>query len=124
MTYELEINRKGDHLYAKVTGNRTIETVMSMAMDILSSCIEHKCDRVLIDIQEMIGKLDPLDTYQYSNEYLPGLKFGGKIKVAVLDLEENRNRFELVMRNARIKGIDMRIVPELDEATRWLSKRI
>ncbi|MCP4607521.1 MAG: hypothetical protein GY845_02230 [Planctomycetes bacterium] len=120
MTYDLSYKNELDYLHVRVTGVRTQETLMTMAAEVLSLCAEYKCSRTLIDIQEMIGALDPLDSYDYGSDYLPKLVPTDEFKIAVIDLEENRNRFQLVRHNARINGLDIHIVSDVNIAKRWL----
>ena len=85
MSYELSVKKETNYLYVQVTGVRTLETVMAMAAEVLSLCVEHRYSRVLLDIQEMIGALDAVDAYEFGGDYLPNLVPTGEIKVAVID---------------------------------------
>ncbi len=120
MSYELSVRKEATYLNVQVTGVRTQETVMTMAAEVLSLCAEYKCSRTLIDIQEMIGALEPLDSYEFGSDYLPKLVPTDEFKIAVIDLEENRHRFQLVRHNARIHGLDIHIVSDENVAKRWL----
>ncbi|MCP4608990.1 MAG: hypothetical protein GY845_09800 [Planctomycetes bacterium] len=120
MSYELSVKKENNYLYVQVTGVRILETLMDMAAEALSLCVGYRYSRALIDIRAMSGALDPLDSYDFGSDYLPNLVSTGQIKVAVIDLEENRNRFQLIRHNARIKGLDIHIVSDVNEAKRWL----
>ena len=121
MSYDLNIKKETDYLYVQAKGTRTIEAVMSMANDVLSSCLEHKCRKALVDIQLMDGSLDPIDSYEFSIDYLPK-SATGNIKAVVVDREENRNRYELIAHNARKHGLDIHILSDVDKAIELLKK--
>ena len=122
MSYQLNIKKEADYLHVQVTGIRTMETVMSLTTDVLSSCFEHKCSKALIDIKAMSGNLDPLDSYGFSSDYLPGLESARNLKVAVVDLEKNRNFYDMVMYNARRRGLDIYILSDVDKAVELLKE--
>ncbi|NQT73557.1 MAG: hypothetical protein HQ553_12445 [Chloroflexi bacterium] len=120
MSYELNVTKESDHLYVGATGSLTIETLIALITNVDSLCIEHGYDRVLIDVSAIKGELDPLDSYMFSCEYLPGLGFDSQIKTAIIDLEQNRNRLQPVMHNARLRGLNMLIFSSAYEAMTWL----
>ena len=120
MSYELNITKESDHLCVGAIGSLTLETLIALITNVHSLCIEHGYKRVLIDMGTMKGELDPLDSYMFSSEYLPSLGFDSQIKMAIIDLEENRNRLQLVMHNARLRGLNMLIFSSADGAMTWL----
>ncbi len=122
MSYELSIKKENGYLHVQVTGTRTMKTVMSMAAEVLSSCLEHKCRKALVDVQSMSGSLDPIDSYEFSSNYLPDLDPTGTIKVAVVDLGENQNCYELIAHNARKHGFDIHILSDVDKAIELLKE--
>ena len=123
MSYELNVTRQSDHLYVSVTGNLTLEILIALITNVHSLCIEHKYERVLIDMSAIKGELDPLDSYMFSSEYLPSLGFDSQIKVAIVDLKEHRNRLQLMMHNARLSGLNVLVFYIDDEAMAWLGKQ-
>ena len=120
MSYNLMVKREIGYLHVQVQGIRTAEVLKTMTAEVLKLCLDGRYSRVLLDIRAMTGNLDPIDSYEFGSSYLPSLDAAGQIRAAVIDLAENRNRFEMVMHNARIKGFDIRIVSSADEAKRWL----
>jgi len=92
-----------------------------MAAEVLSSCLEHKCRKALVDVQSMSGSLDPIDSYEFSSNYLPK-SATREIKVVVIDLEENQNRYELIAHNARKHGFDIHILSDVDKAIELLKE--
>ena len=120
-THQIEIRKEPGYLHVILRGQRTPETVKAMAEAIYNSCKEHGCFKVLADSRELKGQLGVVDLYYIPSE-IPNDPMARRIRLASLDLEENREAwafFETVFRNA---GYQLKIFTDPDDAIRWLTK--
>lgn len=122
MAYQLKINQEGDILMARASGQRTRQAVLAMAMEILKVCIERQCSKVLVDVRELEGFLDTLNSYQVATDDLSKMRGKGLNKAAIVDRKrgtETHRFFETVARN---RGFNLRMFINLKDAIVWLRK--
>ena len=121
MSYELSFKKEPDYLYVQVTGIRTVENFIAMGMDFLTVADKHGYSKVLLDMREMTGELNTLDSYKLGTKDLSELWHTiGRPKVSVIDLEANRERFEFMENVAVNKGVNLSIFTDVDKAMEWL----
>lgn len=121
MSYELIIKKEPDYLHVQVIGIRTLATVIDMARDVVAACDEHGYRKALVDVREMIGRLEFHESYQIGTKDLQKLRRAGrKTQVSIIDREENRPRFEFLETVARNRLFNIRIFSNDDEAVNWL----
>ena len=120
MPYELNIRKKPDYLYVEVTGNRTLETIIAMAKDVLDACDEQGCSKTLIDVRRMTGKLKTINAYDLGTKDLQKFRRTGHMKASIIDVDENRERFFFLESVCVSVGYYLRIFSDVDEAIKWL----
>jgi len=123
MSYRLDIRKEPQYLSVQVSGIRTPETILSVAKEIIAICDDSGHNRVLIDVQEMTGQLKTFDVYDLGTGALKGLRRPGRLKVSVVDLEDNRGRFGFFETVVQNQGFNLRFFSDADEALRWLLER-
>ncbi len=120
MSYTLTLSKEPGYLQIEVAGSRTRETLLSVAMDCIAACKEHGYTRLLVDVRRMTGQLPTVDSYQLGNQDLPQLRQGLGLKGAIIDLHENRERFQFLENVAVNAGIDLRFFSAAALASKWL----
>ncbi len=121
MDYELEIRKADAYLHVCVTGQRTRQTVAAMAKEILTACVDHEADKVLVDVRELEGRLSVFDARSISVDDFPEIRRAGVIKKAVIvDAEKRKWRHSFFESVARRRGYNIRIFRDLDSAVMWL----
>jgi len=120
MQYQLNMKKEPGYLYVQVTGIRTPETVMAMGKEVIAECDARKYSRALVNVQGMKGGLKTFDAYKLGTEDLKQLRRPGRIKVSIVDLEENQNRFRFLETVVHNQGFNLSIFSNVDEAITWL----
>ena len=121
MSYELSYKHESDYLHIQATGIRTVENFIAISMDLLTEADKHGYSKVLLDMRLTTGGLKPFDAYNLGSKDLAELwRTIGHPKVAVIDLEANRERFEFMENVAVNVGVNLRMFTDVDEAMEWL----
>ncbi|MCP3681899.1 MAG: hypothetical protein GY861_04340 [bacterium] len=117
MSYELSFKHEPDYLYVQATGIRTVENIIALVRDFFTVADKHGYSKILLDIRGITEGLKPAETYNLGSKDLAKLWRGlGKPKVAVFDLETNREQdkfMEDVLANA---GVNFRFFFDVNEA--------
>ena len=121
MSYELDVRREPDYLHVRATGIRSISNIVGMAKDCLEAYDSHGCQKLLIDVQRMTGALSAFDAFDLGSKDLRKLRRGRQLKAAVVDLEENRDRFAFLETVLHNRGINVRFFSSTADAGRWLA---
>ena len=74
----------------------------------------------MVDVKEMTGQLKVFDVYDLGTGAFKGLRRPGRLKVSVVDLEDNRDRFGFFETVVQNQGFNLRFFSDADEAVRWL----
>lgn len=121
MDYELEIRKAEAYLHVCVTGKRTRQTVAAAAKEILTACMDHEVDKVLVDVRELEGRLSIFDARSIPVDDFPDIRRAGVIKKAViLDSEKRLWRHSFFEMVARRRGYNIRIFRDSNSAIMWL----
>lgn len=120
MSYRLKMTEEADYLYVLATGTRTLDTIMAMAVEVLAACDDRGYSRVLLDVQEMTGKLKPFDAYELGTKDLKKLRRPGQMRLSVVDLADNHSRFRFLETVLHNQGFNISIFSNADKAMRWL----
>jgi len=121
MSYKVYFKFEPDYLYVQASGIRSIENIISLAQDYINASEEKGYKRVLVDVRDMTGELQTVDSYDLGKE-APD-KLGGVhpwLKGAIVDLEKNRERYHFLETVLVNRGFHIRFFSNLDEAKRWL----
>ena len=120
MSFEFNFRCEPDYVHVQTTGIRSMEWVMAIAQDSIKVIDEHGYNKILIDLQGMTGKLSDFNIYGLGREDFKKIRGDTRFKAAVVDSEENRDRFrffETVLVNS---GYNVRFFSEVADAQRWL----
>jgi hypothetical protein len=121
MDLELTMIEKGDYVIAKLGGVRTPETVLAAASDAADYCRDHGFKRVLIDIREMRGGLDTLETFEVAGRNLPQQNGIRRLtRSVILDLPENVERIRFFETVAVNRGLIVKVFDDERLAVEWL----
>jgi hypothetical protein len=119
--YHLEIIERGDYVIAKLGGVRSPETLLAAASTTTSYCKEHGFTRVLIDLRDMAGGLDTLETFEVAGHRLPhqnGVRL--LVRSAILDHTENVERIRFFETVALNRGLNVKVFDDRGSAVEWL----
>ena len=119
MTYELEIKKDNNFLYATINGIRTVESIKRATKEICDECIKNQCSKVLIDVRTFKEHINILKIFDLASKNLPEIIKNKINKVAIVDLEifDNTMFFENVAVN---RGHNVRIFTDVFDAKQWL----
>jgi hypothetical protein len=121
MQYKLEMTKEDGHLLARARGQRSLETVVAVAKEVVGACAKHGYDKVLVDVQNLEGQMGVFDAYAIPAEHFPLLKQLGVLKKAVIvDSEKRRERYVFFESVARGRGFNFRAFSDTDAAVKWL----
>ena len=120
-TYSLTIAVSKDHVRFLAKGNRTRDTITSIAMEILDTCVQRGFDTVLIDVRGLRGRLKVFDSLMIVKNEFPRLKRLGILKkAAIVDRQENRFRLHFFESIARSRGYNLGTFVDTEQAYLWL----
>ena len=120
MSYELDIRLEPDYLYVQVTGIRTVEDLLAIAKDCKAACDENGYKKLLINVQGMTGRLSTVESFTLGREEIGKLEGRGLYTTAIVDLEENRDRFKFLEDVLRNSGFNFRFFSNEADARMWL----
>ena len=120
MSYELSFKHESDYLYVQATGTRNLENIVAMVKDFFAERDRHGYSNVLLDVRGMVGGLNTIETFRLGKKNLQPVRPPGQAKISVLDLEENRERFQYMEGIAINIGLILRIFTDVDKAITWL----
>ncbi len=120
MSYELRFKHNPDYLSIHASGIRTLENIIGITLDYIAERDKHGYRKVLLDVREMTGKLSTIDAYNLGTEELEKFRRTGEVKVSIIDLEDNRERFQFMENVATNMGLNLRIFSDVDKALKWL----
>ena len=118
--YTLFIEARGSHLFARASGVRTRDTVTAMTIDIFDTAIDNNLSKVLIDVNELKGKLGIFDSYRVVTLVFQSLRGKGIRKAAIFDEQVSSHREWFLETVARNRGFNLRIFANLEDALKWL----
>lgn len=121
MSYKVNIRYEPDYLYVQASGVRSIENLIPMVREYIEANDEHGYKKLLLDVRGMTGQLSSFQSYDLCKE-LPGKVEGFRPnkKTAVVDSEENRERFRFVEDVLINMGFNFRFFTNTADAERWL----
>lgn len=123
MAYNLETIRNEDHILARLTGERTRDTVSSAGRIILDSCREHQVEKVLVDVRKLEGRLSVFDSLMLIMEEFPRLQQARVLKkAAIVDSVKRLERISFFESIARRRGFNIRTFTSMDSARDWLAR--
>jgi hypothetical protein len=123
MTYQIDIRCEPGYLYVQAWGTRSSGNLVSIVKDYFQANEEHGCKKILVDVRSMTGKLSAFDAYRFGNtaiEKAEGVDLG--VKTAIVDLEENRKRFDFLEDGSVNIGFNLRYFSKTADAELWLRK--
>jgi len=123
MSYRLKIENNEGTLLVKATGARTYENVLNMTLEIMEACIQHGTPKVLVDVRDLEGRLNVLDSFTIPDEVFPRIRDRRVIqKSAIVDVEEFQGAYRFFENVAVNRGFNLRIFSDQEEAMLWLRK--
>jgi hypothetical protein len=91
-----------------------------MALEILKTCIEQGCTKVLVDVRKLEGWLSTLESYTVASKELEQLRWKGLSKAAIVDRPRDTGPFPFFETVARNRGLNLMMFREVDKAIEWL----
>ena len=119
--YSLTIVDGKDHVRFVAEGDRTRDTVTSVAREVLDTCAQRDLDTVLIDVRGLRGRLGVFDLFSMVVNEFPNLKRLGILKkAAIVDRQETRFRLRFFESIARSRGYNLGTFVDPEQANLWL----
>lgn len=120
MQYTLDIEERNEYLQFSARGKRSLESILSITKDVLAACERHKLKNALIDVRKMEGELTTMESYKLSAQHLPAMRnLSVLTHVAVIDCEENRERYTFLETVAVNRGLNIRYFTDPHDGVEW-----
>ncbi len=121
MPYQFDYQERPGYIFVHVTGERTQEAVIALARELSGLAISLGYSRVLVDVREMMGWLQVMESNYIVTTEFQKLRGLGLRRVAILDRQPPEPQrwffFETVAQN---RGLEIRVSTNLDSALEWL----
>jgi hypothetical protein len=121
MTYQLEITVEKDYLKGRVSGQQTLTDNEKLVTDLASACIEHKVNKILLDMTGLVGQPGTLSDFQLANFAVEkGLLVFRK--VALISAPENYEFTTFFEAAAQNRGLNVIAFLDEEEALAWINQ--
>ena len=122
MTFQLTLTEKPGYLHAVVTGQNTLENVVTYLRELHKECAERGIHRVLIEERLTGRRLETWDVYQIASE--GSLRGSGSFaSVAYVDVNAHGDLMKFAETVANNRGIPLNVFATIEEADAWLHKQ-
>ena len=119
--YYFTTERVGDHLSARADGERSLDTVTALAVDVAEAARAAGLAKVLVDVRELRGSLRLIDGFLIVNGVFENLRGIGLLKAAIVDHAAPRPGFRFLETLARNRGFRFQVFDDPLEAKQWLA---
>jgi hypothetical protein len=120
--YKVTIGTEGNLLTAHAAGERTLDTVTALAIEISQAATAGRHTEVLIDARELSGRLGLMDNYLVVGPVFDSMRGSGILRAAIVDRATHALRgwvFETIAHN---RGYNLRLFTKRDDAVKWLEE--
>lgn len=119
MVYDLLISIETDYLVARVSGRQTLQDNRALVEELVSACLAHKLEKILVDLTGLVGQPGTMSDYQLAifavQKGLPEIK-----KIALITTPGNLRHTEFFETTARNRGLNVRAFLEGEDARAWI----
>lgn len=116
----MKVKDEKDFLHAHIKGKRTTENIKKVTKQLCKICIKYQCSKILLDVRDFTGRIDTLDIFTLASEDLPKIINRQIRKVAIIDLEEFKEKEDFFEAVAQNRGHVVQIFSKIDDAIKWL----
>jgi hypothetical protein len=121
MDYNFTVEQKGDYLLVKVEGENTPNNVAKYLSEVLNTCMQYNCYKVLIEenlLGSSIGTLDMFNVVKNAANH----PMSAKIKIAYIDINKEHNMSDLLFGEtvAVNRAVNVKIFSDYNDAKNWL----
>ncbi|MCP4899487.1 MAG: hypothetical protein GY906_21180 [bacterium] len=121
MKLELEFEPAQGYMRICAQGIRDESTLLELARQTVQKCTQHGLTRAIADVRQLVGGVSTFESHSMASRSLLDLTSPETApKVAVLDLLENRIRFEFFEEVVTKRGLALRFFTEEASALAWL----
>ena len=122
MPYQLDVEKRGNFLYAMVTGTNNAETVLSYMDEVKERCDAEDCYKVLIDERLEGPRMDEMEIFAMLSQGTPDA-LGFFEAVAYVDREQDFEVVKFAETVAVNRGIPVAVFTSVEDAENWLRHR-
>jgi hypothetical protein len=122
MSYQLDVEKRGNFLYATVTGTNNAETVLNYMNEVKDRCTAEDCYRVLIDERLDGPRMDEMEIFAMISEGTPDA-LGFFEALAYVDQEQDFEVVKFAETVAVNRGIPVAVFSSVEDAENWLRHR-
>lgn len=122
MGCQIDIQPRTDHLWVRVSGERTLETGQAVVDAVAAACREHGHARVLIDATSWAQPLSTFDLYELVSFHYMRAFPGTVSRVAFVEAPDNFDPTRFHETVARNWGLDVREFQDVEHAVQWLAE--
>jgi hypothetical protein len=119
--YVLFLKTEDDCLKVRAIGQRTLDTVSTMTLEVAEAAAAAQVRNVLIDVRQLKGRLRLLDNYLLVNSVFDLLRGKGLRKAAIVDEGRPAVGTWVLETIARNRGFDLRVFDSDEDAVGWLA---
>lgn len=120
--HQLKLGTVGDYLSALAEGERSIDTVTAIALEVAQAAKAAGLAKILVDVRQLQGHLRLIDGYLVVNGVFENLRGTGLRRAAIVDRPTPRPGMRFIETIARNRGFEFRVFDDPERALRWLSQ--
>lgn len=121
MTFELNVDHRGEYLHFTVTGINSRETVFNYMKEVLAACEKHDCYRALIHEKLSGPRLEAMDVFNLASE--GAMRLLGRFEAIAYVDEEMGEMGDFAESVAVNRGMPIAFFSNLEDAERWIGSR-
>lgn len=121
MSYTIQIEKKPNYIHVSVNGSNTLRNVLQYLDEIYMTCVLYKESHVLIEEHLTGPNLDTFDVFEVVIKNFSRARSIG-LRLAYIDrkIEHSKRGLKFAENLAHIRGVNVRLFSETDEALTWL----
>ncbi len=122
MTYKLAFQNRHNYLYAKVSGENSIENVKRYLEEVLQKCKDTGCSLLLIEDQLDGPRLNTMNMFEIASE--GSIQYRGHFKaIAYVDTNAEGELMQFAETVAVNRGTPVKFFQSEGEAEKWLIEK-
>lgn len=122
-SHSLQTSKTNGILQVRAKGERSYESIIAIAAEIMARCEELGTHEVLVDVRGMSDSLSFLQTFKLVTRHFAELRNLRVLRrLALLDRAENSSRYQLFETLARNRGYNLRVFIDEAKAMAWLKE--
>ena len=121
MASTLKVQTHPESLYIQAYGEASFSTYLEIAKEVVQECQGHQIRKMVLNVQEMTGKIGIGETY-YLVKQLCDILIGQIARMATIHRKDHQDLKEFFEMTALNRGIPVKTFFESHDAFAWVTK--